>query len=308
MGHRCCIWSFANYPNNQTQSIYIDSDGQTVYINSQKNQLNSIFDTIWLRRPKGPARSSQCHKADLKNITRENLTYYQSIWPALFEGSVWVNDVYCAQKAKSKIVQLKTAQKIMSENNQQLLKIPTTLFSNDARSIHEFMGKHRDVGVIYKTHYPLVWYEVGTLKMCYATNVKEDDLPADSILQSMSGIYQVKVPKKYELRVTVMGSNLYAIRINSQEHPKGLEDWRYIPTNELKLELVELPNPIKEQCYKMMKALGLLFGCFDLIVTPEGDYYFLEVNEQGQFLWIDDLLPQTCLLTHFCHFLLQPLK
>lgn len=308
MGHRCCIWSFANYPNNQTQSILIGSDGQTFHITSQENQLDSMFDTVWLRRPKAPARINKCHKADLKNATRENITYYQSIWPILFDNSVWVNDVYPAQQAKSKIFQLKIAQEIMSGNDQQLMKIPTTLFSNDARSIRDFMVKYRDDGVIYKTHYPLSWHEVGALKMCYATRVEVDDLPTDTILQSMSGIYQVKIKKKYELRVTVMGSRLYAIRINSQEHPKGLEDWRYIPTNELKLDLVVLPKPIQEQCHKIMKALGLLFGCFDLIVTPEGDYYFLEINEQGQFLWIDDLLPEACLLEQFCQFLIQPKK
>ena len=36
-----------------------------------------------------------------------------------------------------------------------------------------------------------------------------------------------------------------------------------------------------------MRALGLVFGAFDFIVTPTGEYVFLEVNEMGQFLSFD---------------------
>ena len=65
---------------------------------------------------------------------------------------------------------------------------------------------------------------------------------------------------------------------------------------------------IKAQCQRMMKELGLLFGCIDLIVTPDGEYYFLEVNEQGQFLWIDDIAPSINMLEQFCAFLIAPHK
>ena len=32
------------------------------------------------------------------------------------------------------------------------------------------------------------------------------------------------------------------------------------------------------------KNLGLLYGAIDMILTPSGEYVFLEVNESGQFL------------------------
>jgi glutathione synthase/RimK-type ligase-like ATP-grasp enzyme len=33
--------------------------------------------------------------------------------------------------------------------------------------------------------------------------------------------------------------------------------------------------------------MKLNFGCFDFIVTPEGEYVFLECNPNGQWLWIE---------------------
>jgi glutathione synthase/RimK-type ligase-like ATP-grasp enzyme len=38
-----------------------------------------------------------------------------------------------------------------------------------------------------------------------------------------------------------------------------------------------------------MKDLHLQYGAFDLIKSTDGYYYFLEVNSQGQWLWIEDL-------------------
>jgi hypothetical protein len=42
------------------------------------------------------------------------------------------------------------------------------------------------------------------------------------------------------------------------------------------------------------ELLGLAFGCIDLIVTPEGEHIFLEVNEMGQFLWVRTSQDQSC--------------
>ena len=54
----------------------------------------------------------------------------------------------------------------------------------------------------------------------------------------------------------------------------------------------------------MCTADEIVFGCFDLIVTPNGDVIFLEVNPMGQFLWIEYLCPEIQLLELFCEFLL----
>ncbi len=54
-----------------------------------------------------------------------------------------------------------------------------------------------------------------------------------------------------------------------------------------------------------MKKLGLVFGCFDFIVTPDNEYYFLEINEQGQFLWIEEVNPDIKMLDAFVNFLIN---
>ena len=45
---------------------------------------------------------------------------------------------------------------------------------------------------------------------------------------------------------------------------------------------------IARKCREYLAHLGLNFGCFDFIVTPSGDYVFLECNPNGQWLWVED--------------------
>ena len=38
----------------------------------------------------------------------------------------------------------------------------------------------------------------------------------------------------------------------------------------------------------LVRRLGLRYGAIDLILTPEGDYVFLEINPNGQWQWIEE--------------------
>ena len=49
----------------------------------------------------------------------------------------------------------------------------------------------------------------------------------------------------------------------------------------------DLPTWVADFCTTFLHRLHLNFGCFDFIVTPEGEYVFLECNPNGQWLWIE---------------------
>jgi len=36
-----------------------------------------------------------------------------------------------------------------------------------------------------------------------------------------------------------------------------------------------------------MDSLGLVFGALDFVVTPDGQWIFLEINPNGQWFWIE---------------------
>jgi hypothetical protein len=52
-----------------------------------------------------------------------------------------------------------------------------------------------------------------------------------------------------------------------------------------------------------MDELGLVMGMIDLLVTPEGDHVFLKVEEQGEFLWLEQMCPDLPLVDIAARFL-----
>ena len=158
--------------------------------------------------------------------------------------------------------------------------------------------------ILYKTFYPASWTIEDGIAVLFSSPVNGDDLLDDATLQAAPGIFQANIPKLYELRITVMGHRVFATRLDSQSVPDARTDWR-AASESIPLSPVDLPPAIGRACLEIMADLGIVFGCFDMIVTPNDEYVFLEVNEMGAFLWIERQNPEIQLLGPFCEFLLQ---
>ncbi len=92
-------------------------------------------------------------------------------------------------------------------------------------------------------------------------------------------IIQAYIPKAYELRINIIGNQIFTSAIYSQEHEETKIDWRQNNSNiDLTFKPYDLPDKIKEQCFEIARQIGLQFGTIDMIVTPDKDYIFLEVN------------------------------
>jgi hypothetical protein len=182
------------------------------------------------------------------------------------------------------------------------LATPDTLYSNDAAEARAFIGRHGGQ-VVYKTLRPFSWRNDETAYSVYTSLVTEDLLIQVDVLQQTPGIFQEVVPKAHELRLTMVGCRPFCARVLSQETTHGTLDWRKA-YDELKMETCDVPRSLCDACGRLMEKLGIVFGCFDFIVTPEGKYVFLEVNEMGQFLFVERMtgLP---LLDAFSEFLRQ---
>ncbi len=99
------------------------------------------------------------------------------------------------------------------------------------------------------------------------------------------------MPKQYELRVTVIGERVFAARIDSQLDARTMIDSRNMSA-EIPYTATRLPRDVEQRCVDFVHSYGLEYGALDLIVTPEDDYVFLENNPVGQFLFIEQLIPE----------------
>ena len=124
-----------------------------------------------------------------------------------------------------------------------------------------------------------------------------DDAMLDSLdaVSELSCQFQEYIAKQYELRITVIGKRLFAARLYSQDDARTAVDSRDMSAP-IRYEACTLPDDIRQRCLDFVHSYGLEYGALDLIVTPDGEYVFLENNPVGQFLYVQQLVPALPLL------------
>lgn len=300
MGHQPIRWFCSDFPQQCTISMSPQDRAETspCVVEGRGGLPFTQADIFWNRRIAQPTISSELQEGDQRFAMRESSVLLAGALELLSQRSFSVNGLHEAVRAENKVLQLAVARELG-------FSLPETLVSNDPVRIRRFVREWALAGTIYKSFRPATWKSNDGLAALCTAKVDEAMLPADAMLQLGPGIFQTYVPKAYELRVTCMGDEVIAARLDSQATQDGKVDWRNTDVRHLSITRVELPTPVQTLCRALLRRLGLVFGCIDLIVTPDGEYVFLEINQMGQFLWIEDACPEIPMLQIFCEFLLS---
>lgn len=114
-------------------------------------------------------------------------------------------------------------------------------------------------------------------------------------------IYQRKLPSQMELRVVVFGHTALAI---SQSRPAGSKQYVDLRWEEvIEASAYAVPDDLKARCLEFMRIVGLAYAAFDILVDEDGNQTFLEANECGQFLYLEEKVPEVTILDAFCQYL-----
>lgn len=97
-------------------------------------------------------------------------------------------------------------------------------------------------------------------------------------------MFQERVEKAFEVRLTVIGDRLFPVAIRAGSDRARL-DWR-TDYQSLTYEPVSIPGTVATKVRDLLNQLGLFFGAIDFAVTPAGEWVFFEVNPNGQWHWI----------------------
>ncbi|MGF6574915.1 glutathione synthase/RimK-type ligase-like ATP-grasp enzyme [Paraburkholderia sp. GAS333] len=195
-----------------------------------------------------------------------------------YVGARWLNNRTAARKASNKLLQLKIAESIG-------FSIPRTLVTSDLEELLEFKKSLSPSDLLFKTFTP---YANPDGKLAYAQILTSDELSSmrDSI-SSCPSLYQEYIEKAYELRVTVVGGDVYGAKICAADTKAARQDWR-AGLFDNRYEKARIPEITCEKIFKMSHELGIEYGAYDFIVQPDGRIVFLEVNPFGQWLWLEN--------------------
>jgi glutathione synthase/RimK-type ligase-like ATP-grasp enzyme len=175
-------------------------------------------------------------------------------------------------------------------------RVPASIVTNDPADARAFLAALPGAGIFKSLSSPLLGADkvadgeriVDGLATTLVTPEMRDCLDA---VGELACHFQEYIPKQYELRVTVIGAHVFAARIDSQDDERTRVDCRDMSAA-VRYSAIVLPADIEQRCRAFVHSYGLSFGALDLVVTPDGEYVFLENNPCGQFLFIEQLVPE----------------
>lgn len=189
----------------------------------------------------------------------------------------WLNHPARIADAEYKPLQLQLASRCG-------LRVPRTRITNEPASARDFVDSMNGCAV-YKPLSGASFAKGDAAAALFTSPVGPADV-ADPRITLTAHLFQERVAKRHDVRLTAVGDDLFAVAIDVQGSEAARLDWRadyashrYVPT--------DTPQEVRRGVRDLLGHLGLAFGALDFVVTPEGQWVFLEINPNGQWGWIE---------------------
>ncbi|HLJ53107.1 MAG TPA: hypothetical protein VKT24_06955 [Rhizomicrobium sp.] len=256
--------------SSQPISITITNEGNCGSFAHGDHRVSlSEAKILWLRRPRAPQVLDASHfSTDAVELVHNDCRLgLNALMTTAFHGK-WISRPDATQQASDKVFQLLAAKACG-------FRIPSTLVSQSKKDIVSFYERQRR-DIIVKTLAGINGAFLQTRQLC-----DPQSLP-DNVFALCPAIYQERIPGSDHIRLNTFGANSYAALIRSQEL-----DWR--PNLNVPVMAWRVPSELHAKARGVLDKLGLEMGVIDLKITPDGECVWLEVNPQGQFLFLDAL-------------------
>lgn len=236
--------------------------------------------SVWFRRP-SPI-SCDGIDPDYRSVVGEEWKYFLAgLWDNLTTFGVnWVSHPNAIRRAEEKTLQLQFARECG-------LQTPETIVTNDHAEFGEFFEKFngRIVAKKLRSHNLVT----DTRAALFVTKLirNKNDVRQDE-LQLCPIIFQPYFEKQFDSRVIIIGRKVFGFRIHTQVSEATRIDYRagLDAAKDLVHEYYDLPTYIADACLAMCSRLDLNFGAIDFVINQDGSHVFLELNANGQWLWL----------------------
>lgn len=238
-------------------------------------------DVVWWRKPAPIQASPALTDPEVIRVAAEESESLLRSLDAPFPEAAWVNHPQAMSGASRKLRQIRVARELG-------LLIPETVVTNRGQDVLDFIRCHRRC--IIKPLAAGAFMHDGQSWGLFTNVISLED--AERVLDSAElapVMVQRQVEKHRELRITIIGEQLFAcvIETRATESRAAQIDWRAIAPERLPHRLTPIPQELETALRGMLRHYGLNYGAFDVIQEPDGRYWFLELNPNGQYLWVE---------------------
>ena len=271
-----------DYGNRYEFDLSVSKHGPTISVNFADGThiANSNIRAVYFRQPLLPTLHPEVAPQDRGFATREIREQFRSLW-RLIDEHKWLNHPRHLWLASNKVEQLSLAVRVG-------FNIPDTLVTRSLPQIRNFFDSHDGRVICKAVKNGFVNHHNGAT-VALTQRINEEFFSRAQEYASIPSIYQTEIRKKYDIRVIVVGDKVFATAIHSQDYPETEVDWRAWDLCDFSLrhEPIELPNEIAARCQSITTDYNLAYSAIDLILGQDGAHYFLEMNPNGQWAWIE---------------------
>lgn len=190
-----------------------------------------------------------------------------------------------------------------AQGNQKLLqlslarqlgfRVPDTYIGSDLDEMRAFAASHPSV--ISKPFMPRHLFYEGDFFATHTSLFTLEDLAAIPSTRYPL-ILQEAIVDRTDIRVGLVGNKLFAteILLRGRQSEVDILDFRHFEIMQpyggevgAKFQKHTLPLAIQERCFAFMRAMDLQYSMMDLLLTPDGEYVFLENNPKGMHGEVD---------------------
>ena len=250
---------------------------------------------VWLRRIGRFGTDPAMDKEEADFVRAECDQHLSGLLLAMERSAVMANGYSATRDAAIKPFQLAAAARLG-------FATPRTLVTNDPAAAAAFW---RESGgrLIYKAMTLPDFTDGEEPLILPTTRLEAHHLEDGALIAACPALLQHEIRRTAEIRVLVMGDDVAAMKYR----PPGKRDsvdWRQ-SLHDGHCEPFELPAGLRDLCCALVRDLRLHYGCIDLAVDEEGDFVFFEINSAGQFLFMEESVPELDVLRRFVCFLLR---
>lgn len=266
-------------------------EGEELSYSLHEGRLNIIFKdhildniaSVWVRGIRN-------HKTLLASIpslyqayARSAVTRHMEAIYGHFKSARWVSDYYALRRADYKPFQLQTAAELG-------FQVPDTLLTSHSVRAKQFIANHSVTITKPISHVLPSSTEKSTISIFFTTKINRDETVDLSGLSLAPAIFQQAINTVADLRVTVVGDKIFTASITNKDLDKNssIRDWRIGHyQGRLQIDPYRLSRDIQERCIALVRKLGLQFGAIDLVLDEKNGIWFLEINPNGQWAFVE---------------------
>jgi len=229
--------------------------------------------SIWYRRPTPPVFSAEVEPHVKDYILREFDGWLSNM--CLSIPGFWVSPYSSLQQSRSKLHQILAASKVG-------LLTPETLVTDRSDLAKEFWDRCK--GRVVAKAFSVQNVEKGEeLLIINTKRVGEQDLPE---LVRFPCMLQREIKTIHELRVVVIGRRVFSFGIRSKIETADA-DLRLAGFQNLEHFEASLSQSSEKALTCLLDYYGLSFCSADFLVTSGGEEFFVDLNPNGQWLWLE---------------------